>query len=88
MKITHVVLKREDIEKYCSDQQQESLKEIMDAVAAGRKADGKNPNAEYIVCNMDEPYADQVLSLIRRCENPNEPTLQERIIRAWNEANQ
>jgi hypothetical protein len=63
-----VVLKAEDIEKYCSFEQQEQLSEICNQIQGGRMEEGKNAENRYFVVNADEPYASDVKSLIEKNE--------------------
>jgi len=61
---THIVIKREDIFKYLTDNQIKNLDAILDIISHGRKKDGKKPDNSYYICNTDEPYADKVLKVI------------------------
>lgn len=56
---THTVIKNEDIEKYLSARQKKQLKKMLDVIACHRIADGKKIN-NYVICNLDEPYANEV----------------------------
>ena len=60
---THVVLKREDISGYLTEDEQKQLNNLTNKIVAGRKLDGKNENY-YLVCNCDEPYAAEVYKTI------------------------
>ncbi len=66
METTHLVVKKEDIVKYCSEEQKKQLDNILQAIQQGRQKDGKNPANDYIICSTDEPYADAVAILIRK----------------------
>ena len=61
---THIVIKREDIFKYLTDNQIKNLDIILNTIADGRKKDGKKSVNSYYICNTDEPYADDVLKII------------------------
>ena len=63
-----VVLKIEDIEKYCTFYQQEQLTEICNQIQGGRVEDGKNEENRYLVVNTDEPYANAVKGIIEDYE--------------------
>lgn len=63
-----VVLKIDDVENYCSFEQQEQLMEICNEIHAGRLSHGKNDENRYLVVNNDEPYAGQVKALIENHE--------------------
>ena len=34
----------------------------------GRKSENKNPVNRYYICNLDEPYADEVFRVIKKGE--------------------
>ena len=59
----YLVLKVQDIEKYCSDSQKEDLAKLIHTVAEGRASEGKGVN-DYWVVNRDENYADIVKKLV------------------------
>lgn len=65
--ITHKVLKNDDVEKYLSKRQKKQLEKIEAAIYTGRLNDSKKYN-NYIVCNEDEPYANDVLTTILQGE--------------------
>lgn len=66
---THIVIKKEDIFKYLTDNQIKYLDAALDTIANGRKKDGKKPVNSYYICNKDEPYADKVLEVILKAES-------------------
>ena len=66
---THIVIKREDIFKYLTDNQIKYLDAVLNTIADGRKKDGKKPDNSYYICNTDEPYADDVLAVILNAES-------------------
>ena len=66
---THIVIKREDILKYLTDNQIKDLDAVLNTIADGRKKDGKTPDNSYYICNTDEPYADEVLKVILKAES-------------------
>lgn len=61
---THIVIKREDIFRYLTDNQIKHLDDVLNIIADGRKKDGKKTDNSYYICNTDEPYADEVLGVI------------------------
>lgn len=63
-KDTHIIFKVEDIEKYLDPELKGKLGAIMGFVFNGRKRDGKTPKNKYYICNLDEPYALEVLGAI------------------------
>ena len=65
---THIVIKEEDL-KYLTANQIKYLDAVLNAIADGRKKDGKKPNNSYYICNTDEPYADEVLEVILKAES-------------------
>lgn len=66
---THIVIKREDIFKYLTDNQIKYLDAVLNTIADGRKKDGKKTDNSYYICNTDEPYADEVLNVILKAES-------------------
>ena len=69
---THIVIKREDILKYLTDNQIKYLDAVLNTIADGRKKDGKKTDNSYYICNTDEPYADDVLAVILNAESKAE----------------
>lgn len=61
---THIVIKKEDADKYCSAEELFQLKRILKVIEHGRQLDGKTLSNSYYICNTDEPYADKVLDVI------------------------
>jgi hypothetical protein len=61
--IDYIVLKKSDIEKYCSVTDLNVLDFITQKINRGREKDGSKPNT-YIMCNTDETYAQKVYDLI------------------------
>ena len=66
---THFILKREDIEKYCSDDQIEALMGISEYVQKRREEDGRAAYQSYLIVNCDEPYASIIEEIILYCES-------------------
>ncbi len=64
---THIVLKREDVEKL-DLMDGTHLSAALRAVSNIRKLNGKVPNPSYIVVNRDEPYADTIMGIIAKGE--------------------
>lgn len=63
MKFT--IIKNSDIEKYLNDADKEALKKIIDQIELGRIFRGRGINT-YLVINTDEPYADEVIDILKR----------------------
>lgn len=62
-----VVLKIEDLIKYVkSSFKLAMLDNDMEDIRKGREADGKKPVNEYLVVNLDEPYAQEVIKIMKR----------------------
>lgn len=61
---THIVIKREDIDKYLTTTEKVLLDNVLSSISIGRAREGKNQNNTYYICNTDEPYADKVLNVI------------------------
>lgn len=66
---THLVLKYEDIEKYCKVGDLNALDFILHKIKKGREKDGKPINNSYYICNVDEPYSDAVIKVITNGED-------------------
>lgn len=61
----YVVVKRDDIEKYLSNEGKKALYRCLDSLLDSRRHDGKKENT-YMVINTDEPYAPQVAQIMQR----------------------
>jgi len=70
-KDTHTIIKKDDAEKYLTQQERASIGIFLGKIADGRVKNGKKPFNHYHVCNMDEPYAEEVLTLILQGEEEN-----------------
>lgn len=66
MKHKFVVLKIDDVNKYCSSLGRDRLTASMLEIKTGRMQHGKNPDNQYLVINTDEPYADEVIEILKR----------------------
>ena len=62
---THIVIKRLDAITYLTDEENMIFNMLYQKIVEGRKAEGK-PEAEYYICNKDEPYAEEVIELIKK----------------------
>jgi len=75
---THVVLKEADITEHLTKTEADILGLLYEKIIKGRASLGKKENKYYVV-NTDEPYADDILEIIRENESntfdPNSPTL-------------
>lgn len=61
-----LVLKNEDLDRYLELGQEDNLYDIVQTVDTGRLVDGKVSDRHYIVINQDEPYADEVIEILKR----------------------
>lgn len=63
-----IVVKREDAKKYLDVSQKYALVGMFEDIDKGRKEDGKLPasNNSYVVVNIDEPYANEVIEIMKR----------------------
>jgi len=61
-----VVLKIEDIEKYLPKVAQLQLKKVQVKIGCSRILDFKSTNNEYLVINTDEPYAPEIIEILKR----------------------
>jgi len=66
-----VVISRKDIIDYFTWPEAVELSTLLKKIQRRRKEDGKAINS-YIVCNQDEPYAEEVWQLILKGESANE----------------
>ena len=66
MKHKFTVLKNEDIEKYVPKFIASGLEDVVIEIEEGRKKDGKSLDNTYIVINTDEPYANEVIEILKR----------------------
>ncbi len=60
-----LVIKLDDIDKCLTTHQQESLGDLLRHIDENRKRDGKKDN-DYLVVNVDEPYAELVFNIMRK----------------------
>ena len=61
-----VVVKIDDIHNYLDEIQQVNFVTKLERIEAGRVADGKRPQNKYIVINQDEPYAPEVIEIMKK----------------------
>lgn len=60
-----IVIKVEDVQDYLTEAGKEHLRELLNYIVAMRKQEGKNPNNKYLVVNVDEPYAPEIVELLK-----------------------
>lgn len=59
------VLKNNEIQRYLDVFRQQELENIKKVININRAASGKAENT-YLVINTDEPYADEVIEIMKR----------------------
>lgn len=65
MKIKFTVIKNEDLNKL-SDGIKFNVAEAEALIGANRLAEGKEISPAYLVINTDEPYADEIIDILKR----------------------
>jgi hypothetical protein len=62
-----IVIKVEDLVKYVKSPFKISMfdNDLYD-IQEGRKTDGKDPCPEYLVINMDEPYVNEIIDILKK----------------------
>lgn len=60
------VIKNEDIEKYVPGTEKEMIQSACDHISIGRMNDGRKVANTYLVINTDEPYAAEVVEILKR----------------------
>lgn len=61
-----IVLKISDINDALNGDEIEEFTKLCHRVTKYREQKGKNPNNEYIVVNIDEPYAPEIIEIMKR----------------------
>ncbi|KGT40590.1 hypothetical protein [Bacillus cereus] len=62
------VLKIEDVLKVSTQSELAVLDGIVRKIGIMRKEEDRNPDPKYYVVNQDEPYAEEVLNIIKKHE--------------------
>lgn len=65
MKMKFTVLNNKEIERYLDVFRKQELDNIKKEIHINRAAEGKSDNT-YLVINTDEPYADEVIEILKR----------------------
>jgi hypothetical protein len=65
MQVKFTVLKNEDINKYLDEREKSDLSRILWKVQELRLLDGKPPLNTYLVVNTDEPYATDIVRIMK-----------------------
>lgn len=66
MEMKYVVLKKDDILLYCTAAEEQGLRQATTSIMKGREAEGKPAENRYLVINTDEPYADEVIEILKK----------------------
>lgn len=65
MKHSHLVVKHADIYDYLLRSERHELNIYLQTIQDQRIRAGKPASPDYLVINMDEPYADEVIDIMR-----------------------
>lgn len=60
------VIKNEDVMKYALKPNMDYLKNLQNYIGKRRQKEGKVPSNSYIVINLDEPYIDEIVEIMKR----------------------
>jgi len=61
-----LVLKHEDIDQFLSESEARALWEFCDTICDSRQVAGKRRGNHYLVINVDEPYAPEIVEILKR----------------------
>ena len=61
----HVIIKKNDLFDYCSEEETAFMDEVLNKIESGRIKDGKTPGNNYMVINQDESYSDEVVEILK-----------------------
>ena len=67
----YTILNLRDYNKYITDDLdrnffEDALNDVLEQIEAGRIKDGKEPFNCYLVINLDEPYVNEVIEIMKR----------------------
>lgn len=65
MEMKFTVLKNEDVNQHLDDRDKSELSRILWKIEQGRYEAGKEAANTYLVVNVDEPYAPQVIGIMK-----------------------
>lgn len=65
-RLTHIVVKTSDLNKYIDPMAMENFSAVVSRVASSRFYDEKVASPEYIVINTDEPYIDEIVEVLKK----------------------
>lgn len=66
MKMKFGMFKWEDAGKYLDDVEFELFEELFTEIKRGRKRDGLSNDHTHLIINTDEPYAPEVIEIMKR----------------------
>lgn len=61
-----IVIKREDVPAYLDRVERDILSRMLKKIASCRRRKKKNADNEYLVINTDEPYASEIIEILKR----------------------
>ena len=62
----YIVIKQEDMTKHASEQDRIDLSRILKNIRISRVKFNKKPSNQYLVVNIDEDYADEVVDILKK----------------------
>ena len=62
----YIVIKQDDLYKHASEQDMVDLSKILKTIRVGRKEVGKKTDNKYLVINIDEDYAKDVIEILKK----------------------
>ena len=62
----YIVIKQEDMTKHASEQDRIDLSRILKNIRISRVKFNKKPSNQYLVVNIDEDYAGEVIDILRQ----------------------
>lgn len=66
MKKKFTIIKNDDVLQYLNNLDRKDLIRILEKIQKGRKRDCKNTDHTYLVVNLDEPYAEEVIEIMEK----------------------
>lgn len=65
MKKKFMVVKQEDIMHHLNNIDRKELVRLLSKIETGRRLSGKENGHTYLVVNTDEPYADEIIEIMK-----------------------
>jgi hypothetical protein len=60
------VIKERDLQEHCDYDDYMALNHILAKIERGRKKNNKRPYNSYVVINLDEPYTNEIIEIMKR----------------------